>query len=150
MAILLAWFLQKNFCRTLIKGVDHKSFFELLNHNFFIQLSIILGGFTFGILSFIILFINVFMVFAIVFTLLQVTSAWKVLVIVPHGVFELLAFIVSFKIMMSIITFIIKNIENKKEKFDFLSFSLRVSLMIFLLIIAASIETKVSYKILLY
>ncbi|MDR1521608.1 MAG: stage II sporulation protein M [Streptococcaceae bacterium] len=148
-AILLAWLLQKQFCRTLIKGVGHKSFFELLSHNFFIQLSIILGGFTFGTLSFVLLFINVFMIFAIVFTLLKVISVWKVLIIVPHGMFELLAFIISFKIMMSIIIFIIKNIEGKKEKFDFLSLLLRLSLIIFLLIVAAFIETKISYQILL-
>jgi uncharacterized membrane protein SpoIIM required for sporulation len=146
-AVLLAWFLQKRFDRTLIRGVGQKSFFGLLSHNFFIQLSIILGGFTFGILSFALFFINVFMVFAIVFTLLKVISVWKVLVIVPHGVFELLAFIVSFRMMMDIVIFLIRNIKGERVGFDFLSFLLRIILIFFLLIVSAFIETKISYQL---
>jgi uncharacterized membrane protein SpoIIM required for sporulation len=142
-AILSAWLLEKKFDKNLIDGFGHQSFVELLCHNLFIQLSIILGGFTFGTLSFLILFINIFMISAIVLTLYKVVPILELLIIVPHGIFELLAFIVSFKVMATIVYFIIKKIKGEKDNFDFLCLLVRLSLMLLLLVLAAFIEINI-------
>lgn len=125
---------------------------DYIENNGRVVLYILSGAVTFGITSVINLFINGLVLGAALTTAMNNDSLFKVLLLIaPHGIFEIPAFWISgataLKVCHETIEYFLKekkNIVNKQTIHDFIY----LSIIAFLLIIFASfVEANITYKL---
>ncbi len=139
-----------NFIEQLMQKTEGMGFFQLFIFIFQNNLTTafigMLLGLVFGILPLILAVFNGYVIGFVTKIVVSETSFFSVLRLLPHGIFELPALILSLGLGLKLATFFMSEDKKKQFKYD-LENSLRVFLLAILplLLIAAVIETSLIF-----
>ncbi|OPH48274.1 hypothetical protein BC351_38420 [Paenibacillus ferrarius] len=147
-SMLLQW---NNFIPTKELYPESVPIFEIFQHNVMLAFSfILLGNATFGVLSMLVLLLNVYITsFAVYYVFIETGSfGFSVTVILTHGILEISAMIICFILSTFTMRLAINKmfnqqifyLNNSKQKVTLLTF------MITLFFLAAVIESQVSVR----
>jgi uncharacterized membrane protein SpoIIM required for sporulation len=142
----------KSYQDTLFLSISRINTFSILLENLKVIAILILGGFIFGIPTFLNIFSNGYM-FGVIFAVYSKTFKIDqfLLLVLPHGVFEIPAIVIAgaagFKIPYEIVRYLAGKKEQPLTKEDIKEYLTLALISIILIVIAAWIEANVTLKI---
>lgn len=143
LAIFSLLLVKDNMSMERLKFGIERNVLVLFKHNFLICLTIILGGLTLSFISIAYLSISLFATFSGFFDRWFQVGFIPSLAILPHGIFEIFALYLAFKLALMISRWLFAYLFLEKRQFDKKYFIKLFSVMLVSLILAAAIEVYV-------